>query len=150
MREGFDEGSDLVPGAAIVWEGFLGCFGVSGQVGRVGEGLVQAHCLSWENGAGLVGVVTDSDDVLECHVGEFGEVFGAVPGDVQSGFLHDLDGQGIDPGGSCAGGEGFQEVVPEVAGPGFRHLTTAGIAGAEEKDFGFGHELFWRHESSRK
>jgi len=129
---GLEHEPDLITDAAEFIENLL--LG-SRRMGRVIEAPVKAVKLTGEHGAGLVGIAANGDHGIDGTVQELIHVFGVMSGYVDSDFLEDLDGLGVDIAGGFRSGTGD---LNEVAGGGakdpLREMAAAGISGAEDED----------------
>jgi hypothetical protein len=97
---------------------------------------VEAVASIGEDGAGLVGVVADRDDVIEGLFQEGIEGIGVLAADVDAVLGQDLDGQGIEYTGLGAGAVGLEPAGPETVQEALRYLAAGGVMGADEEDPG--------------
>lgn len=87
-----------------------------------------------EDGAMLLRVVADREDVVERLAREFIHVLRALVADVNAELSHYSDGFRANRLGICAGAENFKAITGVVAQKAFGHLAACGIAGAEDED----------------
>jgi hypothetical protein len=86
------------------------------------------------DGTGGLGVVADSQHIVEGLAGEFSYGFGVVQREVNAFLVHRRDRQRIDLRRMRAGAEDSDAVAGHFAQPSFGHLTARGIAGAKNQD----------------
>lgn len=127
MEVGADLVADLAEGGEAVFFG-------AGDGGGVREVVVEAVGVAGVDGAGLLGVVADGEDVVEGLVGELVDGFGAVAGKVDAKFGHDADGFRPDEGGSGPGAFDREDVAVVMTEEALGHLAAGGVRGAEDED----------------
>ena len=134
---GFKDEFDLVADSAEGIEfGFAGANGVGG----IFEAPVVALTLSGKAWAGLIGVAADGDDGVDAGVEVLVEMVRGVFAGVVADFAKGFDGEGVDFAlGLRSGAENFKEVACSGAEDAFSHVAAAGVSGAEDEYFGFGH-----------
>ena len=107
-------------------------------MGGVVEGEMVAIHLAGKGWADLIGVAADGDDGFDGLIEELVEVFGAVIGDVDSDFPHDLDGERMNVAGRIgAGALDIENVAGGLTKDAFGKMAAAGVAGAKDEDGGF-------------
>jgi hypothetical protein len=79
-------------------------------------------------------VVTDGNYIIEWDIKQLSHVFRALPSDVNTRLGHDPNGEWIEPTDLGPRRKRLDEIAFEIPRPSFRHLTAAGIAGAEKKE----------------
>ncbi len=103
----FSEGLDL-----FVWRAWLG--------GGVWKALVEVPFAVGKVGACLSGTVAHGDDIVKGDVLQIGYTVCLGVGYMDTDFLEDLDGEGVDGCGVCSSTVGFvvvwEEVVEEGGG----------------------------------
>ena len=77
-----------------------------------------------EHRAGLFGVATNGDDVIELLARKLNDRFRAMAGDVNPDFLHDGDGFGPDFRRLSAGAKDLENTAAIVAKKPFGHLAS--------------------------
>src|SRR4030095_13294853 len=127
-REGADPALDLVAHATVARHRLVLASGAARQARRVVEADVHTPRLPGEDGAGLVRVVADGDDVIERHVLQLIHVLGALLRDVHARFGHCADGETIHPVRLHTGAEGVDHIAPQRPGEPLGHLAATGIA----------------------
>ena len=131
-----EEGAEIVADAAKEGEALgFACLKRRG----VGELAVNHARCRWVNGAMLLGVVADGENVIEGLAGEFIHMLRALPGDVNAEFAHDGNGFAADWLGIRASAENFEAITGIVAEKAFGHLAARGISSAEDQDAQFIH-----------
>ena len=90
---GFKDEFDLVASATKLGENF---FIGACRVGGIVKSPVVAVYLSRKHRTRLVRIATDRDDCINLLIEEFAQVLGAMAGNVDADFLHDLDSFGMN------------------------------------------------------
>ena len=144
FRQSFDVGPDFIPDPPVMFQDFLFRFCIPGQGRGVVEAFVNDLCGSRKEGAVLVGMAADGDDVIKVDFLEFIEMLGTVSRDVYTGLGHDPYGFRVESMGFDSGGVRLDTVGQKVPCPSLGHLASAGVAGTEKENL----DLFmlWLHD----
>jgi hypothetical protein len=100
--------------------------------GRILEAPVEGAKRSEEQGAGLLGSVADRNDVVELLANVLVQSFRAVKGDIDTGFLHGLHCQLVQPDGIGSRAGRLIPIAGEMPKPPLSHLAAGRIAGTQE------------------
>jgi len=111
----------------------------AGRFGRVVKRPVMAGYLAGENRARLVRIAANGDDGMHRLFQKFPQGFRAMTGNVNARFGHDFDGERMDKTGWFrAGALDIHKVACRRAQKFFGHVAAAGVAGAEDQNYGSG------------
>jgi hypothetical protein len=73
------------------------------------------------------GLIADGDHQIEAFSGQVIQRFGAVVGDIDAQFGHDLDGHGVDMHGPRPGGKRLNLACQVMIHQALGHLAAAGV-----------------------
>ena len=102
--------------------------------GRVIEAPVDPLCLAWKRRAGFIRVIADRNDVVELLVDEFLDGLRLMIRYVDPDFAHHRDCFRSKLGGRNPRTVYFESFTGNMSQNSFRHLTTSGVSGAQNKD----------------
>jgi len=137
----FDEITDFIPHTPIVHQRFLFAFRILCKGRRIVEADVYHPRLAVKHRTRFVGVSANGDHPIQLDVFEFVDVFRSLAGDIDAGLFHYLHRQLVHAVRLNPSRAGIDLVALEMSGPTFSHLASAGVAGAEKKNFGSAHDL---------
>lgn len=107
-------------------------------VGRIVEAPVVAVGLPGKHRARSIGVSADRDDGGDIPIQKLVHVLGGVMSNIDSDFLEDGNGLGMDvPGGIGPGAMDFHQVSGRMPKNAFRHVASAGVSGTKNQNSRF-------------
>ena len=127
-----DKRPDFIPHPAIGGQTFAFRLGIGCQARRIIETYMDGRCLTRKHGTMLVGIAADSHHVIKRGPLKLANSLRPLIGNIDARLGHDPNGIGVQAVGLNARRVRFDLIGFQVASPAFRHLTAAGVAGAEE------------------